>query len=545
MRLRLSALVLLAVGTITSPTLAQGPVLSPAARAAAERIAAPQLAWDVAQLASDDLKGRNTPSPGFDAAADYLIARLQRAGLAPAGDRGGFRQYYDLDDTRLEASRASLTIGTRRFDVGKDIAMRTLGVPRSGTVPVVYVGHGWTVPDRGIDAFAGVDVKGALVVAHGPRVMPAGVSISQVGRVTVGARTVMDEAARRGAVGVLFITQASELLRWDDLRSAGQVRREMVPNVPSAYATPDIPSLLLSPDTTRALLEGEALDGAAALQLPEGGPYPASFRLAKTVTLDLPVAQATRLRPYNVVARLEGTDPTLRAEVVTVAAHLDGAVGTRDLAGDAIYNAADDNASGSAGLLALAEQMATARPKRSVIFVWDSGEEQGLWGIRWFVHAPPVPRSAIVAHVNVDMIGSSRTESAAAAADGVKGVTRRGEVYMLGPTVLSRQADALITRVNAEYQGLQINRAFDRTDSEFFYPRTDAGPFLERGILTIGFNTGTHERYHLPTDEARFLDPVQMQQVARLLFSVVWAVADAPQRISIDQPMPASVPRHP
>jgi len=264
MRLRLSALVLLAVATITSPTLAQGPVLSPAARAAAERIAAPQLAWDVAQLASDDLKGRNTPSPGFDAAADYLIARLQRAGLAPAGDRGGFRQYYDLDDTRLEASRASLTIGTRRFDVGKDIAMRTLGVPRSGTVPVVYVGHGWTVPDRGIDAFAGVDVKGALVVAHGPRVMPAGVSISQVGRVTVGARTVMDEAARRGAVGVLFITQASELLRWDDLRSAGQVRREMVPNVPSAYATPDIPSLLLSPDTTRALLEGEAAARAAA-----------------------------------------------------------------------------------------------------------------------------------------------------------------------------------------------------------------------------------------------------------------------------------------
>jgi Zn-dependent M28 family amino/carboxypeptidase len=544
MRLRLSALVVLALGTVPVITFAQGPVLSAPARAAADRITAPQLAWDVARLASDDLKGRNTPSPGFDAAADYLIARLQRAGLTPAGDQGGFRQYYDLDETRLDTARAALTIGARRFEVGRDVAMRTLGIPKSGTVPVVYVGHGWTVPERGIDSFAGVDVNGALVLAHGPRVTPTGVAISQVGRVTVGARSVVDEAARRGAVGVLFITQAGELLRWDDLRSGGQTRREMVPNVPSAYATPDVPSLLLSPDATRAMLEGEAFNGDAALQVPEGGPYPSSFRLRKTVTLDLPLAQSTRLRPFNVVARLEGTDPTLRAEVVTVAAHLDGAVGTREVAGDAIYNAADDNASGSAGLLAIAEQMVTARPKRSIVFVWDSGEEQGLWGIRWFVHTPPVPRGAIVAHVNVDMIGSSRPDTASPP-EGVKGVTRRGEVYMLGPTVLSRQADALITRVNAEYQGLQLNRAFDRTDSEYFYPRTDAGPFLERGILTIGFNTGTHERYHLPSDEARALDPVQMQQVARLMFSVVWAVGDAPQRIGIDQPMPASVPRHP
>lgn len=116
---------------------------------------------------------------------------------------------------------------------------------------------------------------------------------------------------------------------------------------------------------------------------------------------------------------------------------------------------------------------------------------------------------------------------------------------MLGPTVLSRQADALVTRVNAEYQNLRLNRDFDRVDSEYFYPRTDAGPFLERGILAIGFNTGTHERYHLPSDEARHLDPLQMQQVSRLVFSVVWALADAPERIGIDQPMPASIPKHP
>lgn len=544
MRMGFPALLLAAFSVLTTHGSAQTRVLSDAARTAADSIAAAQLAWDVARLSSDDMRGRNTPSPGFDAAADLIIARLQRAGLAPAGDAGGFRQYYDLEETRLDAAKAGLTIGTRRFAVGQDIAVRALGAPVSGTAPVVYVGHGWTVPDQRVDPLAGIDVKGALVLAHGPRVMPAGVDIRQVGRVTVNARPVVDEAARRGALGVLFITQAAELLRWDDLRAGGHVRREMAPNVPSAYATPAIPSLLLSPDATRALLENEALDGIRALGLPEGGPYPPSFRLAKQVTVQLPVAQVSRLRPYNVVARLEGTDPTLRAEVVTVAAHLDGAVGTGEVAGDAVYNAADDNASGSAGLLAIAEQMATARPRRSVIFVWDSGEEQGLWGIRWFVHAPPVLRTRIVAHVNVDMIGSSRPDTATPP-DGIKGVTRRGEVYMLGPTVLSREADALVTRVNAEYQQLRLNRDFDRVDSEYFYPRTDAGPFLERGILAVGFNTGTHDRYHLPSDESRHLDPLQMQQVSRLVFSVVWALADAGQRIGIDQPMPPTIPKHP
>jgi hypothetical protein len=522
---------------------AQQPVLPAAVRAAAEGISSEQLAWDLAMLAADDLQGRNTPSPRFDAAADYIAARLARAGLKPAGDAGTFRQHYDLHETRVDTDGATLTIGDRRFVLGRDFALRSFAGPVSGALPVVYVQHGWVIPGRSIDPYAGVDVRGKLVVAHGPRVLPPGVEIEQVGRVVVNAKTPFNAAAERGAAGILFITQSSELVRWDQVKGANTVRREMEPSVPSAYAALPVTSALMAPQVTEALFAGEALDGRTVLRLADRGEFPPSFLLKKAVSLHLPIAGRTMLRPFNVFAMLEGSDPRLRAETVTIAAHLDGAVGTRTVDGDAVYNAADDNASGSAALLSIAEQMAAApRPKRSIVFIWDSGEEQGLWGTRWFVHAPPVPRASIVAHINVDMVGASRAIGEVDQSS--KPVTARNEVYLLGPRVLSAQVETLLDRVNEAYLGTRFNRDADRPDSEFFYPRTDAGPFLERGILTIGFTTGNHARYHLPSDEARFLDPVQMHFLARTIFASLWALADTAERPRIDRTIPPSVPRY-
>lgn len=515
-----------------------------AVRASADAISSEQLAWDLAYLASDEQQGRNTPSPRFDAAADYIATRLARAGLKPAGDAGTFRQHYELHETRADTDAASIGIGDRHFTFGRDFAMRSLAAPVSGARPIVYVGHGWVLPGRGVDPYAGLDVRGKLVLAHGPRVLPKGVDVQQIGRSVVNAQTPLVAAAERGAAGVLFITQASELVRWDGVRGANTVRRELDPGVPSAYAAPPITSVLLTPHVTAALLEGEALDGPAALGLADRGEFPASFQLKKQVTLEVPLAMRTVLRPFNVVAQLEGSDPRLKAEAVTIAAHLDGAVGTRPVDRDAIYNAADDNASGSAALLSIAEAMAKApRPKRSIVFLWDSGEEQGLWGTRWFVQHPPVPRDSIVAHINVDMIGASRRPGAADEAS--KAVTERNEVFLIGPRVLSTQAEVLLDRVNETYLKLRFNRDYDRVDHEFFYPRTDAGPFLERGILTIGFTTGIHPRYHLPADEAQFLDPVQVHAIARTVFASLWALADAAERPRIDRPIPPSVPKHP
>jgi Zn-dependent M28 family amino/carboxypeptidase len=158
------------------------------------------------------------------------------------------------------------------------------------------------------------------------------------------------------------------------------------------------------------------------------------------------------------------------------------------------------------------------------------------------VHDPPVPLERIVAHVNIDMIGASRRPGSAD--EHSDDVTAPNEVFLIGPGVLSRNVDALLERVNADYLKLRFNRAHDRSDSEFFYPRTDARPFLERGILTIGFTTGIHDRYHRPSDQAGALDPDQMHAIARTVFASIWMLADADGRPAIDRSIPATVPRH-
>jgi hypothetical protein len=520
---------------------AAGQALPDRVRAAADRINAAQISRDLDFLASDDLKGRNTPSPGFDTAAKYIADRLARAGLKPAGDNGTFFQHYTMREATADTANSYIDVGGARFRFGDDFVLRSFAGPLTGTFKMVYVGHGWTMHDKWIDPYAQVDVRGKMLLVHGPRALPKDVELRQIGRVTPGASSAIAEAERRGAAGVIFIPQAAALANWQQMRGQNTRMKELEPRVPSAYAAQPATSLLLSKAAAEALLAGEP-NGRGLIEKGEARDYPPSFELAQSVTVSVTAATNVVHRPYNVVAILEGTHPTLKAEHITVAAHLDGAVGSREVEGDAIYNSADDNASGSAGTLSIAEQMATVRPKRSIIFIWDSGEEQGLWGTRHFVANPPVPLEWIVAHFNIDMIGATRAPGSPDAAE--ERVAGPNEVFLIGPGVLSAQADALLERVNRDYRQITFNRAFDRPDHEFFYPRTDAGPFLERGILTIGFSTGIHARYHLPADEARFLDPQKIEAIARTVFVSVWMLADQTDRPAIDKTIPPSVPRY-
>jgi hypothetical protein len=404
------------------------------------------------------------------------------------------------------------------------------------------VGHGWTVADKGIDPFANVDVKGKIVLAHAQRAQPKGVEIRQIGRINVGGVTVFDEAQRRGAAGVMFLTQEGAPPNLEPMRNQNTTRRELEPSVPSAYAASPITSVLLARSVADALLQGERITAAELIDRGTAQDYPATFQLTRPVTVSIPVAEKIVHRPYNVVAMIEGSDPVLKNEYVTIASHLDGAVGNRTVDGDAIYNSADDNASGSAGNLHIAERMVALKPRRSLIFIWDSGEERGLWGTRHFVGNPPVPMENIVAHINIDMIGANRRPQSADA-DSAE-VSGPNEVYLVGPGVLSAQMDKLLDRVNDSYLQMRFNREQDRPDLQFFYPRTDAGPFLERGVVTINFFTGIHPRYHLPADEASFLDPKKMEAVTRTIFASVWAIADLNERPRIDKPIPPSVPRY-
>jgi Zn-dependent M28 family amino/carboxypeptidase len=523
---------------ITMPgAFAQEPPLPAAVRAAANRITTEQVKADLDFLASDALKGRNTPSPGFDTAADYIEKRLRRAGVKPVGDNGTYRQHYVMRESTLAPGTASITIGDRTFAAGDGFVPRPFaGELISAPVGAVYVGHGWTA--EAIDPYSGIDITGKIVVVHGLNARPRGAKILGLGRVTVGGTSPLVEAARRGALAVVYLASGEPQGTGGGRGSAPMVRRELDAVVPSAYAAAPITALQLGAEATQALLAGTQLDPAALANQAKAQTFPASFELPTKISVRIPSASIVH-RPFNVVGLVEGTDPVLKDQYIVVQSHLDGAVGSREVDGDSVYNSADDNATGSAANLSIAEQMVTARPKRSLIFVWDSGEEQGLWGTRQFVATPPVPLEKIVAMFNIDMIGANRAPGSRDAAEAR--VTGPNEVFLIGPGVLSDRANALIDRVNDGYLKLILNRTYDTPESEFFYPRTDAGPYLERGILTIGFTTGIHDRYHLPADEARFLDADKTTAIAKTIFAVAHALAQTAQRPAIEKPVPATV----
>lgn len=535
--------ILLALLLLSRAAFAQELTIPARVRAAAQRITAEQLKRDLHYLSSDALRGRDTPSPGFDSAAAYIARRLSRAGVKPLGDAGTYFQHYTLRETVVDTAEAYLEIAGRRFRFGTDFLVRTYPRPVTATTTLVYVGHGMRVPARGIDPYAGLDVRGKLLLAHGPSALPVGLSSDLLGRRDLDYFTPWAEAHRRGAVGVLFLPPSQQLGQWERLRSRGRSSFELEPPVPSAYAAIPTPSIAVKPHVLDALLAERGVTGNELVARGDSSRYLASFELPEAVTLHLPASTNLEHRPYNVVAFVEGSDPVLKQEFVTIASHLDGAVGRAVVDGDSVYNAADDNATGSAGTLAIAEALARSpRPRRSILFLWDSGEERGLWGTRRFVGKPVVPLDRIVAHINVDMIGGAKRPGTNV--PGEEDLTGPDEVHLIGPRVLSAELDSLLERANRSYLQLRLNRTYDTVASEFFYPRTDAGPFLERGVPTIGFFTGLHPRYHAPADEARYLDPQKMTAITRTVFVSVWLLANAPDRPRLDKGIPDAVPRY-
>jgi hypothetical protein len=225
---------------------------------------------------------------------------------------------------------------------------------------------------------------------------------------------------------------------------------------------------------------------------------------------------STAIRPLapNVAGVLPGRDSALRGEYVAVVAHMDHLGVGRPVKGDSIYNGADDNASGTAGVMALAAAFAAQpqRPRRSVLFLAVSGEESGLWGSRAFVAHPSVPLDSIVGLVNLDMIGRNRPDS----------------VYLngWGKTSISD----LVRRLAVAHPELGLGVGPDVEDRPRTPADSDHYPFQHEGVPYVFFYTGDHADYHRPSDEVVRMDADKAVRVTRLALYTLWAMADSRTR---------------
>ena len=502
----------------------------------ADYISAQQLKDYLAFIASDEMEGRDTPSRGLDIAAMFITAHLSRWGLKPAGDDGSYFQRIALTQNKIDPALSQVEINGQRFSFGEDfLAGLTAG---SVSAPLVYAGRGWVIKAKNIDAFQGLDVKDKIVILNNGG-LPKGVNFNELkGKQGEDWEFPVNAARKRGAKGAIFIPDFRSLAGWDRSRQTLTERGFSSVDKFQTQNNVAFPTITASPKLLIALFQGEKQNAVEVFNRSAANDpvEPFEFKADKKVSFTVALKTAPAAT-QNVIAVLEGGDPVLKNEFVAIGAHYDHVgVGT-PVNGDAIYNGADDDGSGTVATLALAEAFARGpRPKRSILFIWHAGEEKGLWGSRYFTESPTVPIGQIVTELNIDMIGRTRKENDKPAN---QPLPKPGEIYLIGSKMMSTELGELSESVNKSYLNLSFNYKYDDPkDPERFFYRSDHYNYARKGIPIIFYMDGSHEDYHRPSDSVEKIDYQNMEKVTRTIYATAWELANRATRPRVDKPLP-------
>ncbi len=476
------------IGCLTVPLRAQS-----AATRAAATITEADVKRRIHIVAHDSMGGRDTPSRGLDLTARWMATEFKQLGLKPPGSSPDFVLPYKITTRRVVPAGSSVSFtgpgSAITFQVGRDASVAVAG--GGGEFPVVLLGGG-------IDSATSAELKGKAVVwvADWSAGFPADANKVLQAAFVGGAKLMVAMVNNPGAFSQL----------------AGQSADETVVGVGPR-------------EGLSVFLANAAAVGA---QSPEAAEQLAQIRAATTPTIvpapDWTAKSTIRdtilsaLEAPNVAGVVEGTDPVLRHEYVVVSAHMDhlgqspSCKGSSDK--DRICNGADDDGSGTVGIVELAEAFAQtgARPKRSVLFLGVSGEEKGLWGSAQFVKNPPVPIEAMVANLNIDMIGRNWKDTVVAI-----GMQHSD----LGTT---------LAKVAAEHPDLGMAAIDDRWPEENLYFRSDHYNFALKGVPVLFFTSGLHDDYHAVTDTPDRLDAEKEARVLKLIFHLATTIGNAPER---------------
>jgi len=504
---RLLVAAALAAAAPLPPLAAQSPAARDAAgiRRAAESITAADIRRRIGIIADDSMLGRATPSPQLEEVAAWVAGEFARAGLAPAGDSGGFLQRYGIRRLRVDSSSFVMAMGHGAHGhwlLGREAA-KVFGRPPAAplTAPVVLVAG---IPADTVRPFGAVPMAGTIVV-----------QVLDTSRINNGLVPLVTAGVAAGVKAWIFVSNRSarefEAMAHGALMPAYEVGDEV-------RGPLDISLYEVRDSSAAELLRAAGADPAALLA---PGAAPAVVALAGvTATVDVRRAVERDASAPNVIGVLEGSDPALRGQYVFFTGHMDhigtasGDEGCRAAGADTICNGADDDGSGAVAVVELAQAYArlVPRPRRSLVFMTVSGEERGLWGSGWYVAHPAFPLAATVADLNTDMIGRNPS-------DGVLAIGK--EHSSLGP---------LADSVAASHPELRIRVLGDTLPREHLFFRSDHYNFARRGVPILFFTTGLHRDYHRPTDSVDKIDAEQEARIVQLDFYLGLAVADATAR---------------
>ena len=485
---------LLCVSILVASTSAFAQSLSP-------EITADDIKTHVKFLASDELEGRGTGTPGNQKAAEYIVQQFTSYGLRPAGPGGSWYQPFDFVSAVQLGKNNSLSISPmigpkRPLEADKDF--RPLGFSSNSSVKAsaVFAGYGISAPEKNYDDFGGLDVTGKVVIAlrYGPDGNDAHSEFYKFTSFRNKARYARD----KGAAALILVDPLD-----DDLVKL---------SYDQSFATSGIPCVSMRKNILERIFEPMNRDLKHLQDSIKSSRKPVTFDLPElTVALETEIVKVMG-KTANVIGMLEGSDEKLKNENVIIGAHFDhlgyGGPGSGSLQPDVheIHNGADDNASGSAGLLEIAQQFAAAeKPRRTIVFLAFSGEEMGTLGSQYYTNNPVVPLTSSIAMLNMDMIGRMKDNS----------------ITVSGVGTAAMWSD-LVKKSNSGKDTLTV-----KTVADGFGP-SDHASFYTKDIPVLFFFTGNHPDYHKPSDD---WDKINVSDEARVV-RYVYRIANDLQQVA-------------
>jgi hypothetical protein len=506
---------------------------------AADIITAANLRADLFFLAGDDLAGRQAGSSGDRMATDYIAAEFMRLGLKPVGDNGTYFQKMDLVYGDLDRDHTTLTGkiagADHTFAVNQDFRwVRSSLRPTTGCGSIVFAGYGIDAPEYGYNDFRGVDVKGkiALVLPREPQANDPDSKFMGTWDTYHAFNWEKIEALRKlGAAGMLIVQGVGPSREVKQIPASSQ-RSAGGPSIALAGQMWDLPVFTIQREAADRFLAPSGKTVEMLQKEIDRTLQPESFDVSQSsACMKKTFNNLETHEGRNVVGLLEGSDPQLKGQTIIVTAHHDhmGAINGH------IYNGADDNASGTAAVMRIAQAFVEGkvRPKRSILFMVYEGEERIFLGSYYYMTHPIVPLNETVANLNMDMIGRDENEPNWP----VPPDRNVNMVNVLG-TRYNPGLSEIIAKANRS-QDLILDHKMDTVDPDSLWSRSDHFWMATLHIPQVEFQTGLHPDYHTDNDTWQRINYDKFTRIARLVFRTAADLANSSEKIAF---VPAGAP---
>jgi hypothetical protein len=492
-------------------------------------------------LASDEYEGRETGKKGAWMAADYIRTQFKNLGLT-APVNGDYFQPIDMATYSL--SQTILTINGTPKESLKDFVIQPNNVTLKGftfnAAEVLFAGYGLD-NKSGYNDYAGQNVSGKVVM-----IFATGDPTSKTPASATTDRTAMRKAMaeRQAKISYLMDNNAAGIILIDPAldnitpemkaryEGSGQVVLLNAANVARMQSQKSANVVYVNTATANEILKGAGLNVAGLQQQITTTGKPAS-RIVKADISASAMKKETKVRAENVLGFLEGSDPNLKSEILVISGHYDHE-GLTTSGTDKVNNGADDDGSGTTGVLMMAEAFMKAKkagkgPKRSILFMTVVGEEKGLLGSDWYSEHPVFPLANTIVNLNIDMIGRTGFEYQ-------NKPDSANYVYVIGSDKLSTELRTISEAANATYTKFKLDYKYDDpADTERIYYRSDHYNFAKHGIPIIFYFNGVHEDYHKPSDEIGKINFPLLAKRAQLVYYTAWELANRATKPAVDK----------